>query len=161
MVAGQLYQKLIYIRWRTSRDSNPDEQFWRLSCCHYIRDTLFGSPGKARTSDIGINSAAQLPTVLPRNKMVEEDGIEPTSPFENRFTVCRTPPTVPFLHFIGALGETRTLSLRLLRPLCLPISPPGQYILKCTKGNAILLSQYVGCCLVHFNILLKNNCHCL
>ena len=26
--------------WRTSRDSNPDEQFWRLSCCHYIRDTL-------------------------------------------------------------------------------------------------------------------------
>ena len=29
---------------------------------------------------------------------------------------------------IGALGETRTLSLRLLRPLCLPISPPGQYL---------------------------------
>ena len=27
------------LNWRTSRDSNPDEQFWRLSCCHYIRDT--------------------------------------------------------------------------------------------------------------------------
>ena len=26
--------------WLPSRNSNPDEQFWRLSCCHYIRDTL-------------------------------------------------------------------------------------------------------------------------
>ena len=35
------------------------------------------------------------------------------------------------------------------------------YILKHTKGNAILLSQYVGSCLVCFYIPLKNNCHCL
>ena len=38
--------------WRTSRDSNPDEQFWRLSCCHYIRDTLFGDPDGIRTRDL-------------------------------------------------------------------------------------------------------------
>ncbi len=39
--------------WRTSRDSNPDEQFWRLSCCHYIRDTLillYGGGWKNRTT---------------------------------------------------------------------------------------------------------------
>ena len=31
---------ILALSWRTSRDSNSDEQFWRLSCCHYIRDTL-------------------------------------------------------------------------------------------------------------------------
>ena len=39
---GEVSTRLTYtqIVWRTPRDSNPDEQFWRLSCCHYIRDAL-------------------------------------------------------------------------------------------------------------------------
>ena len=56
----------------------------------------------------------------------------------------------------GAPGRTRTVTLAhwLLRPACLPIPPPGHNILKHTRGNAILLSQYVGCCLICFNMVL-------
>jgi len=32
------------------------------------------------------------------------------------------------------------------------IPPPGHYILKHTKGNAFLLSRYVGSCLVCFDM---------
>ena len=32
---------MVTINWHTPRDSNPDEQFWRLSCCHYIRDAYW------------------------------------------------------------------------------------------------------------------------
>jgi hypothetical protein len=38
---------------------------------------LNGSPGKARTSDPGINSALQLPTVLPGNNILKHSPAMP------------------------------------------------------------------------------------
>ena len=71
---------------------------------------------------------------------MEITGIEPVVPEGGGFTVhCITIDASSPI--IGALGETRTLSLRLLRPLCLPISPPGHTILKHIRGYATLQFQ--------------------
>lgn len=83
----EVHWPLCYIsRWRPARDLNPDQRFWRPTCCHYTSETflehrvrfeltvlgicnplhwaalppvhikLFGSKGRDRTYDQQINS---------------------------------------------------------------------------------------------------------
>ena len=37
---GEVSTRLTYtqIVWHPGRDSNPDQQFWRLVCCHYTTE---------------------------------------------------------------------------------------------------------------------------
>ena len=84
------------IIWRTSRDSNPDEQFWRLSCCHYIRDTL----------------------------LAEKTGLEPaTSCVTGRHSNQLSYFSIKlFTTYLGSNGETRTHDKHRMKvvhqPLC-------------------------------------------
>ncbi len=47
--------------WRTPKDSNPDKQGWSLLCCHYTRDTLFGTIDGNRTRHDLIDSQVSPP----------------------------------------------------------------------------------------------------
>ena len=66
------------IMWHPDRDSNPDQQFWRLRCCHYTIEILFGGDrGNRILLDILLARENRSP-LLPPN-MVSVVGFEPTT----------------------------------------------------------------------------------
>lgn len=80
--------------WHPARDSNPDQQFWRLVCCHYTSEIL------TLVSDTGFEPAPSWPQTRwtsyypnPRN-MVDRNGIEPFL----QTCKARVPPTTPTAH---------------------------------------------------------------
>ena len=68
MLAKQTRSPLLPPYWLRMMESNHQLKLMRLLRYRFSNPRLIGSPSWARTTDIDINSVAQLPTVLTGNK---------------------------------------------------------------------------------------------
>ena len=83
--------------WRPTRDSNPDEWFWRPLCCHYISETLLAEAVRFELTEVLLPRRVSNPVpsatrprflvliyLIYRLLLVECTGIEPVMPLRRR-----------------------------------------------------------------------------